>query len=71
MWLPTFIYESIPYVSFGVGGLSLFYANNLLMIISGLMLVVAGATIWKMRRDYRKDRAARERARARLAARRR
>ena len=71
MWLPTPIYEGLPYVALTVGGACIVGAVNLLMVLSGVLLVLSGGVIWKLRRDYRTANRLIEIQRARSASRRR
>ena len=58
MWIPKPLYELFPYSTILVGGAALAGANNILMLISGVLLVLNSGVILKMRRDYRKIREA-------------
>lgn len=53
MWLPTPLYEALPYSAVVIGSACILGAINVLMVASGVLLVVCGGVIWKLRRDYR------------------
>ena len=53
MWIPTPLYEALPYLVLVIGGACIVGAINLLMLTSGGLLVLCGGAIWKLRRDYR------------------
>lgn len=57
---PDWLYEALPYLYVAAGVLTLALLHNPLGVISGLLLISAGATIHMMRRSYR--RALREQA---------
>lgn len=69
MWLPTPIYESLPYVTLIAGSACVVGASNLLMVVSGLLLFLSGGVIWKLRHDYRTANRLIEIQRARSASR--
>jgi len=71
MWLPTPVYEPLPYVALIVGGACIMGAINLLMVVSGALLILSGGVIWRLRRDYRTANRLVEIHRARSASRRR
>ena len=51
---PDWLYEVLPYLYVGAGVLTLALLRNPLGIVSGLLLLSAGATIHMMRRSYRR-----------------
>lgn len=53
MWLPTPLYEALPYSALIMGSACIIGAINVLMVSSGVLLVLCGGVIWKLRRDYR------------------
>ena len=53
MWLPTLLYEILPYFYLLIGGVSVLQAVNPLMAIAGFVLIAAGATILRLRRLFR------------------
>jgi hypothetical protein len=71
MWLPTPLYEALPYSAVIIGSACVFGAINVLMVTSGVLLVLCGGVIWKLRRDYRTANRLIEIQRARSASRRR
>ena len=54
MWLPDWLYESLPY-AYALGGLVMVYHfESSLGYVSGVILLVTACLIWFMRRDYRR-----------------
>jgi hypothetical protein len=53
MWLPTPLYEGLPYSAVVIGSACIIGAINALMIVSGVLLVLCGGVILKLRHDYR------------------
>ena len=53
MWLPTPLYEALPYAAVIIGSACILGAINVLMVASGVLLVLCGGVIWKLRYDYR------------------
>lgn len=52
--LPGWLYEALPYVYLAAGVFVMFFLNNNWGIFSGIVLVLAGATVSIMRLTYRK-----------------
>lgn len=52
---PSWLYNSLAYVYMGAGGLAFLLIPNVMGIISGLLLVIAGGTVWTLRYKYRKE----------------
>lgn len=50
---PEWLYELLPYVYVGVGVLTMASLQNLIALVSGGLLISAGAVVWLMRRRYR------------------
>lgn len=57
--LPGWLYESLPYIYGASGVLAVFVLRGIAAFISGILLLSAGFIIWIMRRDYRRQAAAR------------
>jgi hypothetical protein len=55
MWLPVIIYEPIPYVLVIGGAIALMWSPDWFVGACGLMLVVAGVVIWKLRAKARRQ----------------
>lgn len=55
VWLPRPVYETFPFATLVVGGICVIAASNLLMVISGALLVLTSTVILKMRRSYRSE----------------
>ncbi|ADC63478.1 hypothetical protein [Allochromatium vinosum] len=53
MWLPTPLYETLPYSVVVIGSACIVGAINALMVASGVLLVLCGGVILKRRHDYR------------------
>lgn len=53
--LPTRIYESLPYVYMLIGVVVLMWLDNLLAAFSALLLITAGALVWILRSDHRRE----------------
>ncbi|MTW22122.1 hypothetical protein [Allochromatium palmeri] len=71
MWLPTPLYEALPYLALTIGGTCILGALNILMIASGVLLILCSGVIWKLRHDYRTANRLIEIQRARSPSRRR
>ena len=54
MWIPTPLYESLPYAYVTAGGIAALSVNNLLAWISGGVLITLGSLIWIARRQHRR-----------------
>lgn len=50
---PEWLYEALPYLYLASGIVTAGLLRNVVGTISGLLLMLAGAIIWKLRRDYR------------------
>lgn len=50
---PDWLYEALPYIYIAAGALTAGLLRNAGGTISGLLLILAGVIIWKLRRDYR------------------
>ena len=54
MWIPQPVYEILPPV-YGIAGVvTIFYQLHPINIVSGVLLVAAGVTVWWQRRDSRR-----------------
>lgn len=51
---PDWLYESLPYVYVAAGTVCALLTANPIGIVSGLLLISAGAIVWHLRRSYRK-----------------
>jgi len=52
--LPDFIYKALPYLYFGLGLITVFWAKNGMAVFSGITLMTAGGIVWTLRHQYRK-----------------
>jgi hypothetical protein len=52
--LPTWLYESLPYIYAGAGAVALWRLDDVIGEISGLLLISAGLVVANMRHEYRK-----------------
>src|SRR5690606_1221822 len=52
--LPAKLYETIPYAYIAVGSAILLAINSWLAVVSGLLIVFAGARTWVLRSDNRR-----------------
>lgn len=52
--LPEQLYEALPYIYLGSGLLTLVVLPNVAGMLSGAMLISAGATVWRLRYRYRR-----------------
>lgn len=68
MWIPSRLYEVLPYVYAGAGLLTMYKLGNGVGIASGLMLMSAGGIVWLLRRNRRSHPRHGHRAVARPAA---
>jgi hypothetical protein len=53
MWMPTPLYEALPYAAMLGGAVATLNATNELLFLSGFLLAASGAIIWKLRKDVR------------------
>lgn len=54
---PAWLYESLPYLYFGAGLLTMVVLRNAVSVFSGIMLMSAGFMVWNMRRNFRRMKA--------------
>jgi hypothetical protein len=54
MWIPTPLYESLPYAYVTAGSIAALSVNNLLAWISGSVLITLGSLTWIARRENRR-----------------
>lgn len=52
---PRWLYNSLAYIYLGIGLLTIALLPNLLGVVSGALLIVAGATVWFLRYRYRQE----------------
>lgn len=52
--LPNRVYEMLPYLYIGTGALALSFLGNYLAVLSGLILIIAGALVWILRSEHRR-----------------
>lgn len=52
--LPNRLYEFLPYLYIGTGALAMSLLGNVIAVLSGLILIVAGALVWILRSDHRR-----------------
>lgn len=52
--LPNRLYEFLPYLYMSTGALSMSLLGHFIAVISGLLLIVAGALVWILRSDHRR-----------------
>jgi hypothetical protein len=53
MWLPDWLYRILPIIYTISGLASIVYSRYWLGYVSGALLLVAGALVWKFRADYK------------------
>ncbi|HEY0921018.1 hypothetical protein [Rheinheimera pacifica] len=53
--LPAKLYETLPYAYIAAGSAILLGINSWLAVVSGLLIVFAGAVIWVLRSDNRRS----------------
>ena len=53
LYYPDWLYNSLPYIYFGVGFLTMMLLRDLLGLVCGLVLMSAGAAVWTLRYRYR------------------
>jgi hypothetical protein len=52
--LPNRLYEVLPYIYISTGALAMSLLGHFVAVISGLILIVAGALVWILRSDHRR-----------------
>jgi hypothetical protein len=52
--LPNRVYELLPYVYISTGVLAMSMLGHFVAVISGLILIIAGALVWILRSDHRR-----------------
>jgi len=52
---PDWLYQSLPYLYVLAGGLTIATLRHPIALLSGLLLISAGAIVWNIRRGYRRD----------------
>jgi hypothetical protein len=55
MWIPTPLYESLPYAYVTAGSIAALSVNNLLAWVWGGVLITLGSLIWIARRENRRE----------------
>jgi hypothetical protein len=50
MWLPDWLYKYLPFIYAVAGLFSIYYANNLVGIGAGALLIFAGFLVWNFRK---------------------
>jgi len=53
LWLPDWLYESIPFVYLAAGCAAILHSTTLAGYAAGALLLLAAVLILKMRKDYR------------------
>jgi hypothetical protein len=53
MWIPNWLYNSLPYIYSIIGMLAIFYADHPVGHGSGVLLILTTLLIFKLRKDYR------------------
>jgi hypothetical protein len=52
--LPNHLYEILPYLYISSGALAMSLLENYIAVLSGLILIIAGALVWILRSDHRR-----------------
>ena len=52
--LPNRLYEGLPYIYISTGAVAMSVLGNLMAVLSGVILIVAGALVWILRSDHRR-----------------
>ena len=52
--LPNRLYEMLPYVYICTGALAMSLLGNIVAVLSGVILIIAGALVWILRSDHRR-----------------
>ena len=52
--LPNHLYEGLPFIYIGTGASAMSLLGNFVAVLSGLILIVAGALVWILRSDHRR-----------------
>jgi len=52
--LPNHVYEVLPYIYISTGAISMSLLGNIVAVLSGLILIVAGALVWILRSEHRR-----------------
>jgi hypothetical protein len=55
MWIPTPLYEGLPYAYVTAGSIAALSVNNLLAWVSGGILISLGSLIWIARHQHRRE----------------
>ncbi len=52
--LPNRVYEVLPYLYISTGAIAMSVLGNYVAVLSGLILIIAGALVWILRSDHRR-----------------
>lgn len=55
MWLPTALYEALPYLYGVLAILAVLMVGSSIAWFSAALFAAAGAMVWRMRRNHRRD----------------
>ena len=51
MWLPDWLYKSLPYIYSLMGMLTIYYAKHPVGYVSGVLLILTALLVFKLRKD--------------------
>jgi hypothetical protein len=51
MWLPDWLYKTLPLIYMVAGLLAIYHAGNLIGQGSGVLLILTAFLVWKLRKD--------------------
>jgi hypothetical protein len=51
MWLPNWLYTSLPFIYSLAGGVAIYYANHPVGYASGVLLILTALLVFKLRKD--------------------
>lgn len=54
MWLPTALYEALPYLYGVLALLTITILGSSIALVSAALFAIAGVLVWRMRRSYRR-----------------
>ena len=56
MWLPDWLYRTLPVIYSISGLLCFYYSENVIGYVSGVLLILAAFLVWRLRKEFQEVR---------------